>query len=131
MYHNLNRIYHHHRYHNLSHTCDINCRVVGSDGKEYLINIDYNNDRKAHFNLDTNGDGIPDVNLVDKDVNGDGKCDFNCDIDGDGRPDINIDLDNTNTCDLNCDTDGDNKCDYIPTPLVSQLSLHLSPLLLE
>lgn len=91
--------------------CDVNCKVTGSDGKNYIINIDYNNDRVVRFNIDTNGDGIPDTNLVNKDIDGDGKPDLNIDIDNDGYPDINLDMNNENVCSLNCDITGDNKCD--------------------
>ena len=54
--------------------------------------------------VDTDGDGIPDVNL---DIDGDGYADINLDIDGDGEPDINIDLDGDEVPDINIDLDGD------------------------
>ena len=103
--------------------CSVNCKSKGSDGKEYIINIDYNGDGKPRFNLDTDGDGIPDTNLINQDTDNDGKCDLNCDTNGDGKPDWNIDFDNsgfctlncgdvdTKVCEYNCDTDGDGKAD--------------------
>lgn len=92
-------------------TCKTNCKVTATDGKEYILNIDYNNDGVPHFNLDTNNDGIPDTNLINQDRNNDGKCDLNCDTDGDGKPDTNIDFDNDKIADINIDTTGDGKAD--------------------
>ena len=48
------------------------------------INIDTNGDGKPDLNVDTNGDKKPDVNI---DTDGDGKPDKNIDADGDGKPD--------------------------------------------
>ena len=81
------------------------------------------------FNIDLNGDGIPDLNI---DTNNDNVCDINCDNNKDKIPDINIDykgnhkptfnvllddgtlfnklnidLDNDGICDINCDIDSD------------------------
>ena len=76
---------------------------------------------KAQFNIDIDGDGIPDINL-DKD--NDGICDVNCDTNGDKKPDINIDYhgnrevifviqmeDGSTKNPINQDIDGDGKCD--------------------
>lgn len=64
------------------------------------------------LNIDTNGDGKPDVNV---DVDGDGKPDINIDTDGDGKPDKNIDKDGDGVIDENDDVDkkvvNDNKND--------------------
>lgn len=110
--------------------------VLGATYSYYRVYL--STDKK--LNIDTNGDGKPDLNV---DLNNDGICDINCDIDDDGKPDLNIDyrgdlkahfnldLDNdgkpdTNlinqnngnglacskgNCDLNCDTDGDHHPD--------------------
>lgn len=73
-------------------------------------------------NVDVDGDGWPEVNIVldpnknigdnkvdylNKDVDGDGVADLNIDLDGDGKADINIDIDFDNVCEINCDTDSD------------------------
>ena len=71
------------------------------------LNIDLNNDGVCDVNCDTDGDGNPDVNL---DYNGNRKAIFNLDTNGDGKPDKNLMNQDTNgdgICDLNCDTNGD------------------------
>ncbi len=67
---------------------------VGVDQEEY--------DRKV--NIDTDGDGRPDVNV---DLDQDGKPDINIDLDGDEIPDIDIDSDGDGLPDINVDLDGD------------------------
>ena len=112
--------------------------VLGATYSYYRV---YTTTDKKELNIDTNGDGIPDLNV---DLNNNGKCDINCDTDGDGKPDINIDyegdlkahfnIDTNNdelpdrnlikqkngngmdcelngNCDLNCDTNNDNRPD--------------------
>ena len=63
---------------------------------------------KKIINIDTDGDGRPDVNV---DLDGDGIPDINVDVDGDGIPDIDIDSDGDGKPDVNVDTDGDGKAD--------------------
>ena len=77
------------------------------DGKPD-VNIDTDKDGKPDINIDTDGDGKPDINI---DTDGDGKPDINIDTDGDGKPDINIDTDGDGKTDINIDTDGDGKAD--------------------
>ncbi len=77
------------------------------DGKPD-INIDPDKDGKPDINIDTDKDGKPDVNI---DTDKDGKPDVNIDTDGDGKPDINIDTDGDGKPDINIDTDGDGKAD--------------------
>ncbi|MDE5604908.1 MAG: MucBP domain-containing protein, partial [Eubacterium sp.] len=55
--------------------------------KQYL-NIDTDGDGKPDVDIDTDGDGKPDTNI---DTTGDGKPNVNIDTDGDGKPDVNID----------------------------------------
>lgn len=59
-------------------------------------------------NIDTDGDGEPDVNV---DTDGDDEPDVNVDTDDDGTPDINVDTDDDGKPDVNKDTDGDGKPD--------------------
>lgn len=59
-------------------------------------------------NIDTDGDGEPDVNV---DTDGDDEPDVNVDTDDDGTPDINVDTDDDGEPDVNKDTDGDGKPD--------------------
>ncbi len=77
------------------------------DGKPD-INIDPDKDGKPDINIDTDKDGKPDVNI---DTDKDGKPDVNIDTDGDGKPDIDIDTDKDGKPDINIDTDGDGKPD--------------------
>ena len=77
------------------------------DGKPD-INIDPDKDGKPDINIDTDKDGKPDVNI---DTDKDGKPDVNIDTDGDGKPDIDIDTDKDGKPDVNIDTDGDGKPD--------------------
>ncbi|MCI9525234.1 MAG: hypothetical protein HFF01_09465, partial [Erysipelotrichaceae bacterium] len=63
---------------------------------------------KRETNIDTDGDGRPDVNI---DFDGDGKPDINIDMDGDEIPDIDIDTNGDGKPDINIDTDGDGKAD--------------------
>ncbi len=77
------------------------------DGKPD-INIDPDKDGKPDINIDTDKDGKPDVNI---DTDKDGKPDVNIDTDGDGKPDINIDTDKDGKPDVNIDTDKDGKPD--------------------
>lgn len=90
-------------------TCKVNCSSTGPDGEKYIINIDYKSNGVPLFNLDTDGDGVPDTNLMNKVVNG---IKMNVDLDKDGRPDLNVDVDNDGICDLNCDLNKDGKIDY-------------------
>ena len=77
------------------------------DGKPD-INIDPDKDGKPDINIDTDKDGKPDVNI---DTDKDGKPDVNIDTDGDGKPDIDIDTDKDGKPDVNIDTEGDGKAD--------------------
>ncbi|WP_276519105.1 hypothetical protein [Adlercreutzia muris] len=77
------------------------------DGKPD-VNIDTDGDGKADVNVDTDGDGKPDLNV---DADGDGKPDVNIDTDGDHKPDVNLDTDGDGKPDLNVDTDGDGNPD--------------------
>ncbi|MDE6659166.1 MAG: MucBP domain-containing protein, partial [Eubacterium sp.] len=61
---------------------------------------------KQYLNIDTNGDGKPDVDI---DTDGDGKPDINIDTTGDGKPNVNIDTDGDGKPDTNIDTTGDLK----------------------
>ena len=63
---------------------------------------------KRETNIDTDGDGRPDVNI---DFDGDGKPDINIDMDGDEIPDIDIDTNGDGKPDINVDTNGDGKAD--------------------
>ena len=77
------------------------------DGKPD-INIDPDKDGKPDINIDTDKDGKPDVNI---DTDGDGKPDIDIDTDKDGKPDVNIDTDKDGKPDVNIDTDKDGKPD--------------------
>ena len=93
--------------------------VIGPKDKT-PTNVDSDGDGKPDVNVDTDGDGKPDVN---KDTDGDGKPDVNIvDEDGDGTPDpvdptdpkkpnVNVDTDGDGKPDVNVDTDGDGKPD--------------------
>ena len=93
--------------------------VIGPKDKT-PTNVDSDGDGKPDVNVDTDGDGEPDVN---KDTDGDGKPDINIvDEDGDGTPDpvdptdpkkpnVNVDTDGDGEPDVNVDTDGDGKPD--------------------
>ena len=62
----------------------------------------------AHINIDTDGDGRPDVNL---DIDGDRLPDLNIDADGDLIPDVDIDIDGDGKPDINIDLNGDGVAD--------------------
>ena len=64
--------------------------------------------KECKLNCDVNGDGWPDTFL---DLDGDGKPDVDFDNDGDAAPDLNIDVNGDGLCDVMCDDDGDDKCD--------------------
>lgn len=79
-------------------------------------------DKEIILNHDTDGDGIPDLDIVDAD--GDGKPDsidptdpnppapnVNVDTDKDGKPDLFIDVDHDFLPDVNIDTDKDGRPD--------------------
>lgn len=87
----------------------LNCDTNG-DGIPDL-NIDYDSDGVCDFNCDTNNNGRPDTNLMNLDTDNDGICNLNCDTDNDGYPDVNIDIDGDGQPDLNIDIDGDGKPD--------------------
>ncbi|MDE6123843.1 MAG: MucBP domain-containing protein, partial [Eubacterium sp.] len=55
---------------------------------------------KQVLNIDTDGDGEPDINI---DTDGDGEPDINIDTDDDGEPDINIDTDDEGKPDITID----------------------------
>ncbi len=80
---------------------------TNGDGKPD-VNIDTDGDSKPDINIDTDDDGKPDVNV---DTDGDGKPNINIDTTGDGKPNINIDADNDGKPDVNVDTDNDGKPD--------------------
>lgn len=100
-------------------SCKVNCHT--DKDKKPDLNIDYENNGKAHFNIDTDGDLKPDFNLMNQDINKDSNCDLNCDNNKDGWPDFNIDLDGDGIADLfikeggskltHMDTNGDGICD--------------------
>ncbi len=83
---------------------------VDTDGDGYPdVNVDPDGDGKPEINIDPDGDGKPDVNV---DTDDDGKPDVNIDTDKDGKPDINIDPDGDGKPDINIvDKDGDGKPD--------------------
>lgn len=85
--------------------------VLGATYSYYRV---YINTEKSNLNMDTNGDGKPDLNV---DLNDDGICDVNCDTNGDGKPDLNIDYNNDLKPRFNLDLDGDGKPD---TNLINQ-----------
>lgn len=75
------------------------------------VNIDTNRDGIPDLNIDFNKDGIPDVNI---DTNGDNKGDknkINIDTNRNGRVDLNVDLNGDGYPDINIDVDGDGKPD--------------------
>ncbi len=112
-------------------------KVPYDEGKNIDISCKINHDEKlckypkvnpgVYINIDTNGDGIGDVNVshdggatITNPINKPGTINgkpaiLNEDTDGDGFPDINIDYNNDGIPDLNI-TDKDNncinKCDY-------------------
>lgn len=59
----------------------------GSMGGDFELNLDTDGDGFPDINLDIDSDGFPDLNI---DNNGDKIPDKNIDIDGDGNPDVNI-----------------------------------------
>ena len=96
------------------------------------ITMNYIMLKNRNLNVDTNGDGWPDLNV---DTDGDKICNVNCDNNKDNKPDYNIgygsiimayfnidtngdkkpdtnlinqDTNNDGICDINCDTDNDN-----------------------
>ncbi len=73
-----------------------------------VLNIDTDGDGKPDINIDPDKDGKPDINI---DTDKDGKPDVNIDTDKDGKPDVNIDTDKDGKPDVNIDTDGDGKPD--------------------
>ena len=73
-----------------------------------VLNIDTDGDGEPDVNIDTDGDGEPDINI---DTDGDDKPDVNIDTDKDGKPDVNVDTDDDGKPDINIDTDGDGKPD--------------------
>ena len=103
---------------------------ISKDGKNAIINITVIHDWKPELNkalnsfqfdtmaidekkdvllnIDTDGDGRPDVNI---DLDGDNKPDINVDTDFDWIPDIDIDNDGDGEPDINVDTDQDGKPD--------------------
>lgn len=85
--------------------------ILGATYSYYKV---YTTTEKSEFNIDTDGDGRPDLNV---DLNNDGICDVNCDTNGDGKPDINIDYNKDLKPRFNLDLDGDGKPD---TNLINQ-----------
>ncbi|MDE5669898.1 MAG: MucBP domain-containing protein, partial [Eubacterium sp.] len=82
---------------------------IDTDGDgEPDLNIDPDKDGKPDINIDTDDDGKPDVNI---DTDKDGKPDVNIDTDKDGKPDVNVDTDKDGKPDINIDTDDDGKPD--------------------
>ncbi len=82
---------------------------IDTDGDgEPDINIDTDKDGEPDINIDTDDDGKPDVNI---DTDKDGEPDVNIDTDKDGEPDVNIDTDKDGEPDVNIDTDKDGKPD--------------------
>lgn len=79
-----------------------------------VLTIEYNlvdmkeTEKDKPVDVDTDGDGYPDINI---DTDDDGKPDVNVDTDKDGKPDINIDKDKDGEPDLNIDTDKDGEPD--------------------
>ena len=64
------------------------------------ITTPINNSSYGLFNVDTNNDGWPEINI---DFEGKGICDLNCDLDYDLTPDKRIDTDWDGICDLYCE----------------------------
>lgn len=104
---------------------------ISTNGKDAIVNIttihewkpnhDYTSNRflydsigtdkddpKPHLNIDTDGDGRPDVNI---DLNNDGKPDLNIDYTGDNIPDTQIDSSGDGKPDINIDLDGNGIAD--------------------
>ena len=73
-----------------------------------VLNIDTDGDGEPDINIDTDKDGEPDINI---DTDDDGKPDVNIDTDKDGEPDVNIDTDKDGEPDVNIDTDKDGEPD--------------------
>ncbi len=96
---------------------DINIQKVGfmlnvAEHDTWKPNQDYTSNKflydtekiKPVWNIDTDGNGFPDVNV---DIDGDGIPDLNIDTDDDGIPNTNIDSDGDGVADINIDKDGD------------------------
>ena len=108
--------------------------VVVTAVTSYIV-MNYFVVKNKNLNVDTNGDGWPDLNV---DTDGDKICNVNCDTNKDNKPDYNIgyknivvsyfnvdtngdlkpdfnlinqDTNNDGICDINCDIDNDNKPD--------------------
>ncbi len=64
------------------------------------ITTPVNNSSKGLFNVDTNNDGWPEINI---DFEGKKVCDLNCDLDYDLKPDKRIDTNWDGICDLYCE----------------------------
>lgn len=116
-----------------------------------ICNEDYRTKVPSHkyINIDTDGDGIADVNVsndggntltnpINKKVNIDGKDvvlnidanndgfpDYNIDTDNDGKPDMNIIKDDNYVCVQDCDTNNDGKPDYYLSKKVSPLRTNI------
>lgn len=80
--------------------------VLGATYSYYRV---FSNTEKSDLNIDTDGDGKPDLNV---DLNSDNICDINCDLNGDGKPDLNIDYRGDLKAHFNLDTNGDGKPDF-------------------
>ncbi len=91
------------------------------NGNSIILNEDYDNNGFPDFNIDINGDGIPDLNITQPgthtcnkncDTNYDGIADYLIDYDGKqnnviGVNNSNLDIDFDGICDVNCDTNYD------------------------
>ena len=64
------------------------------------MNCDSNDDGWPDYNIDLNGDGILDLNII-LDYNKKSTCDLNCDINKDMLPDTNIDINGDSKADIN------------------------------
>lgn len=68
------------------------------------VNVDVDGDMKPDINIDNNFDNYPDINV---DTDRDGDADINIDSDGNGKADVNVDINKDGIPDKNIDTDGD------------------------
>ena len=79
-------------------------------GNYCILNCDRDNDGWPDYNIDLNGDGVADINIVKDPKNSKGdNCDLNCDSNFDTLPDYNIDIDGDGNADVNIKDEKDDK----------------------